>query len=106
MSLGSICSASAGVEKRRKSRRIIGHMRRIDGGFAMMPQTVYASQKYDQTGRRRLQACKLHLDLGGLPDISEPMPSKLKWKHRKRHQRICNQIQALEAQAKQTRFRT
>jgi len=49
-------------------------MRRIDGGFAMMPQTVYASQKYDQTGRRRLQACKLHLDLGGLPDISEPMP--------------------------------
>ena len=68
-------------------------------------KAVYASQKYDQTGRKRLAACKLRLELGGWPDIREPMPSKLKWKHKKRYQRLRNQAQVLEGQAKQTRFR-
>jgi hypothetical protein len=42
---------------------------------------------------------------GGWPDIREPLPPKAKWKHKKRYQHLRNQIQALEAQAKQTRFR-
>jgi hypothetical protein len=33
------------------------------------------------------------------------MPSKPKWTRRRTYQRIRNEIQALEAQAKQTRFR-
>jgi hypothetical protein len=43
-------------------------------------------------------AAKLRLKLGGWPDIREPMPCRT-------YQRIRNEIQALEAQAKQTRFR-
>ena len=38
-------------------------------------------------------------------NISEPMPSKPKWKHKKRYQRLRNQAQVLEAQANRTRFR-
>jgi hypothetical protein len=49
-------------------------------------------------------AAKLRLKLGGWPDIREPMPSKPKWTRRRTYQRIRNEIQALEAQAKQTRF--
>jgi hypothetical protein len=37
--------------------------------------------------------------------IREPMPSKPKWKHKKRYQTLRNQAEALEAQAKRTRFR-
>jgi hypothetical protein len=33
------------------------------------------------------------------------MPSKLKWKHKNRYQRLRKEIQALEAKAKQARFR-
>src|SRR5215831_13328540 len=50
-------------------------------------------------------AAKLRLKLGGWPDIREPMPSKPKWTRRRTYQRIRNEIQALEAKAKQTRFR-
>jgi hypothetical protein len=52
-----------------------------------------------------LKASKLRLDLGGLPDINEPFPPKPKWTRRRTYQRIRNEIQALEAKAKQTRFR-
>ena len=68
-------------------------------------RALYASQKYDQNGRKRLKASKLRLDLGGLPDINEPFPPKPKWTRRRTYQRIRNEIQALEAKAKQTRFR-
>ena len=37
--------------------------------------------------------------------LCEPMPSKPKWTRRRTYQRIRNEIQALEAKAKQTRFR-
>jgi len=43
--------------------------------------------------------------MGGWPDIREPFPPKAKWKHKKRYRRLRNQAQALEAQAKRTRFR-
>jgi hypothetical protein len=43
--------------------------------------------------------------LAAAPNINEPIAKKRKWKHRKRHQALCNQVQALEAKAKQTRFR-
>jgi hypothetical protein len=57
-------------------------------------------------GRKRLAAAKLRLiELRSLPNINELIAQKPKWKHRKRHQALCNQVQALEAKAKQTRFR-
>jgi hypothetical protein len=68
-------------------------------------KALYASQKQHSIARKRLQASKLRLKLGGWPDIREPMPSKPKWKHKKRYQRLRNQAQVLEAQANQTRFR-
>jgi hypothetical protein len=72
---------------------------------AICHRAVYASQKNNQFARPRLQASKLRLKLGGWPDIIEPLPPKPKWKHHKRYQKLRNQIQELEAQAKQTRFR-
>jgi hypothetical protein len=68
-------------------------------------RALYASQKYNQLGRKRFAACKLRLQLGGWPDIHEVMPSRPKWTHRRTYQRIRHQIQALEAQAKRTGFR-
>ena len=67
---------------------------------------AYASQQRDRNGRKRLAAAKLRLtQLGGWPDITEPLPPKAKWKHHQRYHRLRNQVQELEAQAKQTRFR-
>jgi hypothetical protein len=68
-------------------------------------RALYASQKNNSKGRKRLRACKLRLELGSLPDIREPLPPKPKWTRRRTYQRIRNEIQALEAKAKQTRFR-
>jgi hypothetical protein len=68
-------------------------------------KAVYASQKNNQIGRKRLAASKLRLQLGGFPDICEPMPSKPKWRRRRTYQRIRNEIQALEATAKTRRFK-
>jgi hypothetical protein len=65
----------------------------------------YLSQKQNTASRKRLAAAKLRFKLGGCPDIREPLPRKAKWKHEKRYQRLRNQVHALEAQAKQTRFR-
>jgi hypothetical protein len=53
----------------------------------------------------RLAASKLRLKLGGWPDIREPLPPKARWKHKKHYQKLRKQVQALEAQANQTRFR-
>jgi hypothetical protein len=69
-------------------------------------KALYASQKNNQIGRKRLAAAKLRLvELGGLPDINEPFPPKPKWTRRKTYQRIRNEIQALEAKAKTQHFR-
>src|SRR5262249_60296800 len=68
-------------------------------------RAVYTSQKHDQFGRKRLAACKLRLKLGCWPDTRELLPAKPKWTRRRTYQRIRNEIQALEAKAKQTRFR-
>jgi hypothetical protein len=65
---------------------------------------AYASEQRDRITRKRLAASKLRLQLGGLPDIREPMPSKPKWTRRRTYQRIRNEIQALEAKATR-RFR-
>jgi len=54
------------------------------------------------TGR---STAKLRLKLGGWRDIREPLPPRAKWKHKKCYQCLRNQAQALEAKAKQTRFR-
>jgi hypothetical protein len=68
-------------------------------------RAVYASQKHNQFARPRLQASKLRLQIGSWPDINEPIASKPKWKHRRRYQALRNRVEALEAQAKRTRFR-
>jgi transcriptional regulator with XRE-family HTH domain len=65
----------------------------------------YASRQRDHNGRKRLAASKLRLQLGGLPDITEPLPAKPKWTRRRTYQRITQQIRALEAKAKTQRFR-
>jgi len=65
----------------------------------------YLSQKQKTASRKRLAATKLRLKLRGWPDIREPMPSKPKWTRRRTYQRIRHRIQALEAEAKRTRFR-
>jgi hypothetical protein len=86
------------------------HEIKLDG-FRMMVRrgrikgAQYLSQKQNTATRKRLAAAKLRLKLGGWPDIREPLPRKAKWKHEKRYQRLRNQVHALEAQAKQTRFR-
>jgi len=64
------------------------------------------SQKQNTVTRKRLAAAKLRLKrLGGLPDIREPMPSKPKWTRQPAYRRIRNEIEELEAKAKQVRFR-
>jgi hypothetical protein len=68
-------------------------------------RALYASQKHNQVGRKRLQASKLRLQLGGLPDINEPLPPKSKWTRRRTYQRIRNEIQSLEAKTNARRFR-
>jgi hypothetical protein len=69
-------------------------------------RAAYASQKYDQIGRKRLAAAELRLlQLGGWPDIREPLPPKPKWQRRRTYQRISNEIQALEAKAKAIHFK-
>jgi hypothetical protein len=65
----------------------------------------YLSQKQNTVTRKRLAACKLRIELGGLPDIREPLPARAKWKHKKRYQRLRNQAQALETQANRHVFR-
>jgi hypothetical protein len=47
----------------------------------------------------------MEIEMVGLPDICEPMPSKPKWTRRKTYQRIRNEIQALEVKAKTRRFK-
>src|SRR5262245_5252943 len=83
--------------------RLFGHY----GNYACRycHRAQYLSQKQKTASRKRLSAAKLRLKLGGWPDIREPMPSKPKWTRRKTYQRIRNEIHALEAKAKQTRFR-
>jgi hypothetical protein len=54
---------------------------------AAITKAVYASQKNNQIGRKRIAASKLRLHVGGLPDMCEPMPSQLKWTRRKTYQR-------------------
>jgi hypothetical protein len=49
-------------------------------------RALYASQKNNQVSRKRLQASKLRLDLGGLPDINESFPPKPKWIRRRTYQ--------------------
>jgi hypothetical protein len=68
-------------------------------------RALYASQKYNQVGRKRLAACKLRLQLGSLPDVNERLPPKSKWTRRRTYQRIRNEIQRLEAKTKARRFR-
>jgi hypothetical protein len=67
-------------------------------------KAVYTSQRQDSKGRKRLAACKLRLELGGLPSTDEPIPLKTKWKHCKRYYRLRNQVQALESAIKPKRF--
>jgi hypothetical protein len=93
-----VCSSCAGG-----AIRLFGHY----GNYACRHchRAQYLSQKQKTASRKRLTAAKLRLKLGGWPDINEPLPQKAKWKHKKHYQRLRNQIQQLEAQAKQTRFR-
>jgi hypothetical protein len=94
-----VCSSCGGG-----AIRLFGHY----GNYAcrFCHRAVYASQKNNQIGRPRLQASKLRLiQLGGWPDIREPLPPKPKWTRHRTYQRIRNEIQVLEATANSRRFR-
>ena len=67
-------------------------------------RALYASQKHNQIGRKRLQASKLRLQLGASPDISEPGPSKPKWKHHRTYNTARKQLDSLEAPIRAHRF--
>lgn len=68
-------------------------------------KAVFACQKYDQIGRKRLAASKLRLQLGGLPSIDEPIALKAKWKHQQTYKNARKQLDRLEAPIKAYRFR-
>jgi len=75
-----------------------------DGNYACIERSICRKNKRPLVANAS-QACKLRLELGGWPDIHDLMPSRPKWTRRRTYQRIRHQIQALEAQAKRTRFR-
>src|SRR5947207_3354635 len=54
----------------------------------MMPQQ-------SRRGRNRLRACKLRLELGGLPGVNETIAPKAKWRHRRTYQRVRERIRAI-----------
>src|SRR5262249_23689798 len=58
-------------------------------------KALYASQKHDQNGRKRLAACKLRLELGGWPDIGEPSPPKAKWNHHRTYNKARKRLDNL-----------
>jgi hypothetical protein len=69
-------------------------------------RALYASQRYNQIGRKRLAASKLRLlQLGSLPDIREPMPCKAKWKHHRTYNKAREHLDKLEAPIKAHRFK-
>jgi hypothetical protein len=57
-----------------------------------------------KTMRKQRAACKLRLELGGLPDINEPIPPKPKWKHRRTYNKARKELDKLEAPIKAYRF--
>jgi hypothetical protein len=65
----------------------------------------YASRQHNQIARKRLQASKLRLQLGGLPNSGQPLPTKPKWKHHKTYRNVRTAIDRLEAPIKAYRFR-
>jgi len=50
------------------------------------------SQKQNTTTRKRLAASKLRLQLGGVPDINEPVPSKPKCKHHRTYNKAHKEL--------------
>jgi hypothetical protein len=68
-------------------------------------RAVHMCQRQNSKGRKRLRACKLRLELGGLPDIKEAPPPKAKWRHRRTYQRVRDQVRALEMAIGPRRFR-
>jgi hypothetical protein len=83
--------------------RLFGHY----GNYAcrFCHKAIYASQHLDAITRKRLQAAKLRLKLGSLPDITEPVPPKCKWKHRSTHNKARKQLDRLETLIKTYRFK-
>jgi hypothetical protein len=66
------------------------HARSDDGSSRTHRLRVKFSQKTNQISRKRLAAFKLRLQLGGLPNINEPLPLKPKWARRRTYERISN----------------
>ena len=83
--------------------RLFGHY----GNYAcrVCHRAQYLSQKQNTTTRKRLAASKLRLQLGGLPDINEPVPSRPKWKHHRTYNKARKELDKLEAPIKAHRFK-
>lgn len=67
-------------------------------------RAVFASQKDDSEGRKRLKASYLRLQLNGLPNIYEPLPLKPKWLRWPTYRQQRQKIIELEAKAKARHF--
>jgi hypothetical protein len=67
-------------------------------------RALYKSQRHNQHGRKRRSAAKLRLCLGDWSDVGEPIPSKPRWKHKRRYRIACKALEQLEAPIKRHRF--
>jgi hypothetical protein len=65
----------------------------------------YASRQLDSIGRKRLQASKLRLSIGGQPNLTESPPPKPKWQHHRTYYKARKQLDSLEAPIKTYRFK-
>jgi hypothetical protein len=68
-------------------------------------KALHLCQRQSSKGRKRLRACKLRLELGGLPDVNEALAPKGKWRHHSTYQRLRRKVQALETAIGSKRFR-
>src|SRR5262249_4116229 len=83
--------------------RLYGHYGNYACRFCHRAQ--YLSQKQNTATRKRLAASKLRLQLGGWPDINEPVPSKPKWKRHRSYNKARKELDKLEAPIKTHRFK-
>jgi hypothetical protein len=63
----------------------------------------YASQRRGSKSRSYLQALKLRLRLNGIASIGEPIPDRPRRMHRRTYQRLCQRLDKLERNLRNSR---
>jgi hypothetical protein len=77
------------------------------GGFGcrFCCNAVYASQLKCRQSRPALQAAKLRLKLGGIPQVGLTPPAKRKWKHYANYRKLRSRLEYLEFKARKSRLK-